>query len=122
MGDKNVSVNGRKITLGDMRSRVTFQASSRSDDGQGGFTETWGNIFADATVWGYLTAVSSRERLYSEQMQYQRSHVLVIRYRTDITNDMRFTYRGRTFQVKGVRNPDERKYFLVIDAEENQGK
>lgn len=122
MADKSVSVGGRKVTLGDMRSRVTFQVASRASDSQGGFTETFADIATNPTVWAYLTAVSSRERLFSEQMQYQRSHALVIRYRTDITTDMQVTYDSRTFQIKGIRNPDERKWFLIIDLEENQGK
>lgn len=123
MPDKSVTLNGKKVTVGDMRTRVTFQVSSRTSDGQGGFVESWANLDADpGYVWGYLAATSSRERLFAEQMQYQRTHVLLIRFRPDITNEMRLTYDNRTFQVKGTRNPEERNYFLQVDLEENQGK
>lgn len=121
MPDKSLRVNGRAITVSDMRTRVTFQVASRVTDNQGGWTESWANLATAPTVWGYLAAVNSRERLYAQQIQYQRSHILIIRYRSDITTDMRFTYNGRTFQVKGIRNPEERKYFSIIDVEENQG-
>jgi SPP1 family predicted phage head-tail adaptor len=121
MPNKSVSVNGRAISIADMRTRVTFQVATRASDNQGGSTETWANLSTAPVVWGYLAAVSSRERLYAQQIQYQRSHILVIRYRSDITTDMRFTYNNRTFQVKGIRNPEERKYFSIIDVEENQG-
>lgn len=122
MPDLGVRANGKEVTIGDLRSRVTFQTSTRVADGQGGFTETWASLATNPTVYAYLAAVSSRERLFSQQMQYQRSHVLVIRYRTDLNTSMRITYEGREFQIKGIRNPEERKAFLILDLEENQGK
>lgn len=122
MPDKSVRVSGREVTIADMRSRVTFQTATRVSDSQGGFEESWASVATNPTVWGYLAAVSSRERLFSEQMQTQRSHVLVVRYRTDLNTSMRVSYDSRTFQIKGFRNPDERKWFLVLDLEENQGK
>jgi len=122
MPNLSVSANGKAITVGDLRSRVTFQSSSRASDSQGGFVETWANLATNPTVYGYLAAVSSRERLFSNQVQTQRTHVLVVRYRSDLTTDMRFTYESRTFQIKGIRNPEERKAFLILDVEENQGK
>lgn len=122
MPNLSVSANGKAITVGDLRSRVTFQSSSRVSDSQGGFVESWANLATNPTVYGYLAAVSSRERLFSSQVQTQRTHVLVVRYRSDLTTDMRFTYESRTFQIKGIRNPEERKAFLILDVEENQGK
>ena len=108
MPDLGVRANGKEVTIGDLRSRVTFQTSTRVADGQGGFTETWASLATNPTVYAYLAAVNSRERLFSQQMQYQRSHVLVIRYRTDLNTSMRITYEGREFQIKGIRNPEER--------------
>jgi SPP1 family predicted phage head-tail adaptor len=104
--------------IGSLRHRIKFQTLSRATDGQGGFTETWTDL---ATVWAYVKPVSAREKMISNQIQYQRSHEVIIRHRTGITQEMRFLYDGRTFQIKGVRRPDERKFYLIIDAEENQG-
>lgn len=122
MPDFGVRANGKAISIGDLRSRITFQTATRVSDSQGGFTETWSNLATNPTVYAYLAAVSSRERLFSEQIQYQRSHVIVIRYRSDLDTSMRITYEGREFQIKGIRNPEERKAFLILDVEENQGK
>lgn len=104
--------------ISNMRHRITFQTLSNVADGQGGVTTSWSDL---ATVWAYVKPISSRERLYTKQIQYQRSHEVIIRHRTDIDQTMRFTFDSRTFQIKGVRRPDERKAFLIIDAEENQG-
>ncbi len=107
--------------IGKMRSRVTFQEVTHVPDGQGGQTESWGNLTSNPTVFCYLKPTKAHERLYSQQMQYQRTHEAIIRYRTDLTTEMRMTYDNRTFQIKGIRRPDERKAFLILDLEENQG-
>lgn len=114
----NITVGGKTLGIGDLRKRVVVEMRALTPDDQGGSTEEWSTL---ATVWGALMPVSSREKLYSAQMQYQRSHVLVIRYRSDITTDMRVLFGGRYLQVKGVRTPNEQNIFLIIDLEENQG-
>ena len=107
-----------KARIGDLRHRITLETLSRVSDGQGGFTETWSTL---ATVWAFIKPISSRERLFAESIGYQRSHEVIIRHRTDVTQEMRFTYDSRVFQIKGVKRPDERKAYLILDAEENQG-
>lgn len=111
-------MGSNKQDIGKLRHRITFETLAQVSDGQGGSTETWSTL---ATVWASVTPVSSKERLYGQKIDYQRSHKVIIRHRTDITQEMRFTYDSRTFQIKGALRPDERKFYLFIDAEENQG-
>ena len=112
--------------IGEMRHRIKFEKLVRTPDGQGGFTEEWSPLIAGAdldsqSLWAQLIPVSSRERLFGERLEYQRSHKVVVRYRNDVTNEMRFIFENRIFQIKGSVSPDERKAYLFIDAEENQG-
>ncbi len=107
--------------IGNMRSRVTFQELAEVSDGQGGQTESWNNLADTPTVWCYLRPTKANERFFSQQIQYQRTHEAIIRYRDDIIPEMRMTFDSRTFQIKGVRRPDERKAYLILDVEENQG-
>lgn len=104
-----------------MRQRVTFQSQVQTPDGQGGFETSWQNLSSNPTVWCYLRPTKSRERFFSQDIQYQRTHEAIIRHRTDVTQDMQLLYDSRVFQIKGVRRPDERKEFLILDLEENQG-
>lgn len=106
------------LDIVELRHRITFQSVAQVTDGMGGFTSTWGDV---ATVWAKVEPVNASERLISEKLETQRSHKVKIRYRTDITTDMRFIFKGRTFQVKGFYSPDERDSYTFIDAEENQG-
>lgn len=108
--------------IGKLRHRITIQTLVRATDGQGGFTSTWTDL---ATVWADIKPVSSQERLFTQKVDYQRSHKVVIRYLSDltagVTNTHRFIFDGRTFQIKGVRLFDEQKFYMMLDAEENQG-
>jgi SPP1 family predicted phage head-tail adaptor len=106
-----------QVRIGDLRHRITFQTQVRTADGMGGFTLSWQDV---DTVWAYVRPVSSKERLFAQRIEYQRSHEVIIRYKTGIDNSMRFVFEGRVFQIKGDLKPDERKFFLKIDAEENQ--
>lgn len=110
--------NEKLIDVAELRHRITIQQKSKTSDGQGGFSYSWSTL---ATVWAKVSPVSTRERLYGQQIEYQRTHQIWLRYRSDITQEMQVTFDGRTFQIKGVFSPDERKIYTVLDAEENQG-
>jgi SPP1 family predicted phage head-tail adaptor len=108
-----------KVRIGDLRHRITFQTATRTADGIGGFTLAWTDL---KTVWAYVKPVSSREALFggNGKLEDRRTHKVTIRYTTDITNEMRFTYDNRTFEIKGNLRPDERKFFLELDAAEGE--
>ena len=44
--------------------------------------------------------------------------VCTVRWRDGITGASRVLWRGRTFDVEGVGNPDERRRFVAIDLKE----
>lgn len=106
--------------LGELRHRLVFQSLSSASDDQGGIVETWGNY---ATLWGKLEPTGAREVQFAQAIQYRRTHKAWIRNTSEytITTSMRVSFDSRTFQVKGIRRPDERRFFLLIDLEENVG-
>lgn len=108
----------KQIDLAELRHRIKFQNLVKTSDGQGGFTEEWTDV---VTVWAKVEPANTSERLFAQQIEMQRSHKVVIRYRSDITQTMRFIFSNRTFQIKSVMAPDERKRYLFIDAKENEG-
>ena len=104
--------------INELRHRITLQTLTNTADGQGGFTQSWADL---TTIWGKLEPVSANERNFGERVEYQRSHKCVIRSRSDVVASMRVTFDSRTFQIKGVRRVDERRFFMLLDLEENQG-
>lgn len=110
----------KEITIGALRHRIQIQSLTLTPDGQGGQTESWTDL---AAVWADVQPVSASERIYSRQTQYTRTHKVVIRYLEDLTSSVstahRFLFDNRTFHIRGIRKMDEKKFWLLIDAEEN---
>lgn len=102
--------------IGDLRHRITFQTLSLVTDGQGGYTETWADL---VTVWAFVKPMTMNERIFAQKLEPLITHKVVIRYRTDVTSEMRFTYDSRTFQIKAPFTPDERKAYLEFLAVED---
>lgn len=109
--------------IGEMRHRVTVQQVSHSTDSQGGQVESWADL---VTIWAKFEAASvagsgTGERRFADRIEYQRTHKATIRYNSQITTDMRISFDSRTFQIKGIRRLDERRFFMVLDLAENVG-
>lgn len=100
---------------GDMRDRVTIQSVAEVADANGGLVETWSDV---ATVWAAVETTNAREAWRLQQLGMRADHMITIRYRDDVTNRNRVILDGRPMLVRGVRDPDRRKAWLVINAEE----
>lgn len=103
------------MRAGKLNKRVGLQQLTQTPDGAGGFTEEWATI---ATLWAEVAPVSAFERLQADQLRAGVSHRVTIRHRAGVTAKHRLQLGARTFQVQGVRNPDEANERLVLDCEE----
>jgi len=100
------------LSAGQLNERVTFQSVSRTKGDMGGQVETWAD---HATVWANVRQPSSRELVAAAQMQSTMDHVITVRYRTDITSDMRVMWRGRALEIVGdPYDPDGRRVEMKL--------
>lgn len=99
-----------RTRIGEMRERVTFQTLTSADSDFGDGEPDWSD---SVTVWADVRLNPQRE---SEGPRDSRSQVLeaVIRYRTDLSQDMRVIVRGMPFDVTSVADEEGRKRFTVI--------
>lgn len=104
--------------IGTLRHRITIETVTLTPDGQGGSTAAWSTF---ATVWSRLEVLGATQRLFAGELQTQRTHKITLRYLLGVTTTMRVVYQGRTFQIHGQRDLDERKFYMQLDVEENQG-
>lgn len=107
-----------KKRIADLRHRVVIESLTDSTDGQGGFTAAWGTF---STVWGSIQPAKAWEAMVAMRVEYQKSHTCTIRYLAGVTTSMRIKFDSRYFQIKGIRTPDEKDFFMILDLEENQG-
>ena len=99
---------------GMLRHRVTLQRFQQGQDAYGGPVETWEDV---AIVWASLEAMSGREFFASQQAQSEVTQRIRIRYRPDVTADMRVIHNGKVFNIVAPL-PDNRGRELVLMCRE----
>jgi SPP1 family predicted phage head-tail adaptor len=105
----------REPRAGDLNRRVTIEAPRVARDAVGGRAETWEAV---ATVWGALRGVSGREAYIAAASRATGTHVLTIRYRTDVRASMRARVDGVVYNfTRPPSDPTGRRAWLEILAE-----
>jgi len=107
----------KKIQIGDLRHRVTFQKSNETSDGYKGHTVIWQDV---VTVWAQVSPLSGREYFYAHQIKNVVSHRVRVRYRTDINVEMRIKHGDRYFKIESMIDMGERREFLEIICQEEK--
>ena len=94
------------MKVADLRSRITIQAKSKTEDGIGGYTTSW---TTRENVWANITPGTSRERNIADRIAPNTSHVITIRYVEGITTLMRVSFGTRIFAINGLVTDQEGK-------------
>jgi SPP1 family predicted phage head-tail adaptor len=102
-------------TIGALRQRVTIEAPVDVPDDNGGFTRSYASL---AQVWARIETTGARAQFSEQRLEQSRSHTVTIRWRGDVTSQMRFDFRGRKLAIQGVEDSDERRRFLTCACEE----
>lgn len=87
------------MQAGRLRHRVTLQQGTETLGAAGDVSRTWTDV---ATVWGEVRPMSGREREIAGQLQSEETHTVRIRYRADVTPQMRLSWGGGTLHVVSV--------------------
>lgn len=77
---------------------------TRTSNGEGGFTETWGTV--SASVACRLDAISGTDHLSAGAIQPFTRWMLTVPYDTVINNTYRVSHGGYTYNVVGGVNTD----------------
>jgi SPP1 family predicted phage head-tail adaptor len=101
--------------IGKLRHRVIFKEATETTDGQGGVTSTWSTV---ATVWAEIRPILGIERYFRGGTAPNITHLIKVRYRSDLSMNQRIYYGTRTFYIRGMRNLTERDKFLELTCEE----
>jgi SPP1 family predicted phage head-tail adaptor len=97
--------------IGALRHRLTLERASLGPDGETVWT-------ADGWLFAALQPLSGGEAEVGGGMSGRVTHRIEIRFREDLTSRDRLRKADRIFRLVAVRDPDERRARLVIDAEE----
>lgn len=101
--------------LGKLRHRLRLEAPSRSGSDGGGATISWQAV---ATIWAEILPTTGREVFVADGLSARVTHEVRLRYRADVSPQMRFAASDRVFDIRAVRDVDGRKRWLSCLCEE----
>lgn len=104
------------MNAGELDRRITIQERTQTQDSaSGAYTYTWSNL---ADVWAKVIEETRPENVSGDVSMASRSANIFIRWRPDITSDMRVLYGERTMKI--VAGPAEvgRREWLKFSAVE----
>ena len=106
------------LDFGKLRHRLILLTLTETQDATTGeITETWAEY---DTVWGSFQPYSTKDILLARSAQEQSSARAVIRYREEVTSDMRVSFRDRVYKIDGPPLPDlesGKEYMTLMLAE-----
>jgi SPP1 family predicted phage head-tail adaptor len=103
------------MKIGELRQRVILQKKEITEDELKQQYETWMDT---ATVWASVEPLSGREYFAAGQVNSEISVKVTIRYRKDVTPDMRVVFGGKVYETLSVINLKERCETLVMMCRE----
>jgi SPP1 family predicted phage head-tail adaptor len=106
------------MTIGMMRHRITLQKPVLTPDGGGGYTRAFADLDETPEVSAAFRTLSASEQFRQRQLSQHATHRFIIRWRGDVTADMRVIKDGAAYAITALSDPDGDKRRLVILASE----
>lgn len=103
------------VRAGDLRHRVVIESPLRTSDGAGGSTTEWQIV---AEVWAAIWSRAADETFALDRLVGTASHDIWIRFRADVTPDMRMRCGPRTFDILGAIDVEDRGRWLKCPSKE----
>ena len=102
-------------SVGKMRYRVKLQSPTNTTDAGGGISQVWALV---ANMWADIKPVTGTESFRQGQVQESTTHEVIIRYRSDIYTKYRILFGTRAFNIKHIKNVEERNRYLILTCVE----
>ena len=102
------------MSIGKMRFEIELQKPTNTRDAGGGITETYttlSNLYAD------IEQTRGTESLRQGQVKEKTTHIFTIRYRRDIGTNYRIRYDSDNYNIKNIKNIDNRNRYLEVECE-----
>lgn len=103
------------MQAGRLRHRVVIQQATESQNGFGEVTRSWSTY---ATVWAAVEPLQGQEFLDGRQLEAAVDTRIRIRHRSGVTQRMRATWSGHTYDVQSViADATNRRQMLLMCRE-----
>ena len=96
---------------GQLDRRITIQTFSETTDNFGQEVKSFSTL---ASVWANMVEKVGSEGEDGEMIAATKKVEFVIRYRTDVNEEMRISYNSNIYKIQAIQSADARKAFLKI--------
>jgi SPP1 family predicted phage head-tail adaptor len=103
------------LYAGDLRHSVRIQAYRQVSDGGGGTTKEWTDY---ANIRAHISPIAGREVTINGQIEARLSHRVTMRWLPGLEASMRVLFGSRPFNIRWIRNLDERNRWIELLCEE----
>jgi SPP1 family predicted phage head-tail adaptor len=101
--------------LGTLTDRVQLQRKTTTDEPEGGEVAVFTAI---ATVWARVRQLSARKAYADDARGQSITHIVVMRFRTDLKPGDRIVYRGRALEIEALADINGRRAYLSCQCAE----
>ncbi|MBI1867714.1 MAG: phage head closure protein [Methylocystis sp.] len=101
--------------VGELRVRAIIEAPVDTPDDSGAMTRTYAPL---ANVWAHVTALTGEAHFVAARQEQSLTHLVRMRWRADVTSEMRLVVGSRKLLIHSVYDPDERRRLLMCRCEE----
>ena len=98
---------------GQLDRKIVIQTFTSSTDAFGQKNKSFSTL---ASVWAKVIEKSGTEGEESDQIVAVKEVHFLIRYRSDINEQMRIVFDGKTYKIEAIINDDSRKSFQRIET------
>jgi len=103
------------MTPGELDQKIDFISETSTSDGMGGDVVT--PATSVRSVWAKARTLSGREYERYGQINVSKMVVFIIRYRADVTEKMRISWNGATYNIRNIPPVTGRDMYMTIEAE-----
>ena len=96
---------------GQLDRRITIKNFSETTDNFGQQVKSFSTL---ASVWANVVERVGREGEDGDMIAATKKVEFIIRYRTDVNEEMRISYNSNTYKIQAIQSADARKAFLKI--------
>ena len=96
---------------GQLDRRITLQTFSESTDSFGQEVKSYSTL---ASVWANVTEKVGSEGEDGDMIAATKRVEFIIRYRTDVNEQMRISYNSNIYKIQAIQSADARKAFLKL--------
>ena len=96
---------------GQLDRRITIQNFSETTDSFGQEVKSFSTL---ASVWANVVEKMGSEGEDGDMIAATKKVEFIIRYRTDVNEEMRISYNSNTYKIQAIQSADARKAFLKI--------